>query len=64
MVTIFINNSLNDTNEVYRLKVKLHKIHIQYETDKYGLNILVDNTGLVGVFNLFVGRPIVFSIIE
>ena len=60
---IFINNSLNDTNGVHNLKIELHKIHIQFETDKYGLNIIIDEGELLSVFSLFVGKPIVFSII-
>ena len=63
MIKIFVNISLNGSEDVDILKTELEKIFIQYETDKYGLTILLDEDELLSVFELFIGRPIVFSII-
>lgn len=64
-MTLFnIDKSLNDFNEIGLLKLKLDEIHIQYKTNRTALIISAYNDELVSVMGLFVGRPIVFTIID
>lgn len=64
MTNFSINKSINNFNDIEKLKLKLDEIHIQYKTDKYGLVINACDDELLSVMELFIGKAIVFSVIE
>ena len=64
MVTVEINKSLNNIKDIKELENNVKEFDVETYNDKYALTIRITDNSLADVFQCFVGKKILFSIID